>query len=347
MAITYIKLTPDRLEDVERLLLPYWQRRWDKPVADAFFRWRFLERADWEAILAYDGARLVGFLDNFFRPCRIGDALLRTRQTADWFCDPGHRPVGVMLMRKIMEQPEPVLVVGGTDATHQLLPRLRWQSLPDLTDYALPTGGGAAIKRLSELFHFRLAAVPGPLGRALSLPMGGRRRAAPPPGAAEVTCLDADEPLPEIVPRAGTHGLSSLLDQSEADWLRLAPDAMGRYVWLVFSLDGRPAGFSLSRLYRAGPLQAARLLHLQAQVPAVALYAWMSAETARYLAQQGAQWVAARFGCPLVDQALAGLGFRRRHACKAFWWHRGEAPPPLPYHLTWVCGDEAVLPYPD
>lgn len=347
MAIEYAELTPERLEDLERLLIPFWRREWDKPFTDAFFRWRFLERPDWEAILAYDGTRPVGFIDSFLRPCQIGDQLVRTRQTSDWYSDPDYRPVGVMLMRKVMQQPEPVLVVGGSDATHQLLPRLRWTSLPDLTHYLLPTGSGAIIKGLSDLFRFPSSALPGPLVRALSLPLLGRRRAKPPAGRAEVVHLTDDQPLPRIVPQAGSTTLLSVLDQGEVEWLRKAPDGMGDYCWLVFSLDGRPVGLSLSRLYNMGALTVGRLLHLQAETPSVALYAWMSSETSRHLTKHGAQWVAGRFGCPQIDEALTSLGFRRRQPCLAFWWHQGQDPPPAPYNLSWVCGDEALLPHPD
>ena len=347
MAIDYAELTPERLEDLERLLLPFWGRAWDRSFAAAFFRWRFIERPDWDAILAYEGTRPIGFIDSFFRRCRIGDSLVRIRQTSDWFCDPGFRPVGVMLMRKVMQRPEPILVVGGSDTTHQVLPRLRWTSLPDLAHYALPTGSGAAIKGLCELFGFPSSRLPRPLVRALSVPLRRRRRANPPAGEAEVSCLAADGPLPRIVPQADGSTLLSVLDQAEAEWLGRAPDSMGSYFWLVFSLDGRPVGLSLSRLYDLGPLTVGRLLHLQAEVPSVALYAWMSDETSRHLAKRGAQWVAGRFGCPQIDEALTGLGFRKRQPCRAFWWHQGQQPPPVPHNLTWICGDEALLPHPD
>ena len=44
MAIEYADLTPERLDDLKDLLLPYWQRAWRAAATDAFFRWRFLER---------------------------------------------------------------------------------------------------------------------------------------------------------------------------------------------------------------------------------------------------------------------------------------------------------------
>lgn len=347
MAIDYAALTPERLEDLERLLLPFWRRTWDKTFADAFFRWRFVERPDWDAILAYDGTRAVGFVDSFFRPCRLRGTLVRVRQTSDWFCDPGYRPVGVMLMRKVMQQPEPILVVGGSDATHRILPRLQWTSLPDLMHYALPTGSGAIIKGVSEFLRIPVSALPRSLVRTFCLPLLRSHRAKPPAGKAEVACLTAADAVPRIVPSAGGSALLSVLDQEEVAWLRQAPEGMGAYFWLVFSLDGQPVGFSLSRLYDLGPLTVGRLLHLQVASPSVALYAWMSSETSLFLAKRGAQWVAARFGDPLVDEALTGLGFRRRQPCPAFWWHEGRQPPPAPHHLTWVCGDEAQLPHPD
>lgn len=347
MAVEYTKLTAGNIADLQRLLLPHWQRHWDESFAEAYFCWRFLDREDWEATLAYDGGQPVAFLDSFFRQCRISDTLVRTRQTADWFNSPNTGLVGLMMMRRVMEQPEPILVVGGTAPTHQLLPRLGWKELPALDDYVLPTGLGAAVMAFCKLAHFPADLIPRQLANIFSAPIIGRERAEAPAGPARIDRLGPDEALPPIIPARGSNSLVSVLGQAEVEWLRKAPDACGEYIWLVFSLDGKPAGFSLSALRQRGPFQMARLLHLQAQTPSSQMYRWMSAETAHHLAKCGAQFVTGSFSCPLVGEALRSIGFHRRKTTRAFWWHQGQEPPPLPYHLTLACGDEAILGHPD
>ena len=185
-----------------------------------------------------------------------------------------------------------------------------------------------------------------PLARSLSFRIGGARRGPPPGAETSVTRLRGNAPLPEIVPPPDTCMLSAVLGQQEVDWLGKVPDAMGEFIWLVFSVDGAPVGHSLSRIYQEKPFQAAKLLHIQANAPAADLYAWMIAETATYLAAHGAQWVAARFSCPILGEAFRETGFTKRPSRDAYWLDHGRDPPDGPFSLTWMCGDEGLLPFP-
>ena len=349
MSIEYTNLSLEHLDDVKDLMLPIWERRWGEDFARAFFRWRFFERPLWDAALAYDGTSLVAFLDSFIRRCRVGTQIIPIRQTADWFCHPDYRPVvGIKIMRMMMDKPEPMLVVGGNKNTQNVLPRLRWHSLPDVPRFVLPIGPGVMFKGLSRLLRIPTSAFPSALGRLPSFRVFGGRRGAAPNGTGSVFRLRDSESLPEIAPPPDSCALGAVLDREEVDWLNKAPDAMGDFVWLVFSIDGSPMGLSLSRVYEEKPFRTAKLLHLQATDPSAAAYDWMIKETAAFVAECGAQWITAQFGDPLVLQALEKTGYRKkRDDQKAFWWNHGQEPPNGPYHLTWVCGDESVMPFPD
>jgi hypothetical protein len=287
----------------------------------------------------------VAFLDSFIRPCRVGAQVVSVRQTANWFCHPDYRPVvGIKLMRMMMDKPEPMLIVGGNDNSWNVLPRLRWHALPTVPQYVLPIGPGVVFKGLSHLLDFPVSAIPSALGRVISFRVFGRRRGTTPNGSGSVMRLRGAEAIPEIVPPPDGCALSAVLGQEEVDWLDKAPDAMGDFVWLVFSVDGSPVGLSLSRLYEDRPFRAAKLLHLQVTDPSAAGYTWIIEETVHYLAERGAQWIAARFGNPLIVQVLEKMGFKNRRVdAPAFWWNHGQEPPDGPYHLTSVCGNESVI----
>lgn len=347
MPIEYTRLAEEHLEDLQGMLLPFWERRWDRSTADRFFRWRFLERSDGEGLIAYDRGRPVGFVDSFVRPYRTPRGTLQVHEPAEWYSDPAYRPLlGMKLTRRLMERPEPALTVGGNRNTASLLPRLGHQELPELVTYALPTGGGAMVKGLSKSLGFPMSAVPRLLARPLSGRLPNVRRVPPGNGSSRVRPIPNGEPVPRLGPRDGSYGIAPILGGQDCRWFRRAPDSVGSFVWLAFERAGETTGVSFSRLYREGPFTAARLLHLDAVDPSVPTYEMMVRETVRELMVRKPQWIGARFSCPMSREALEKVGFRRVGHCRAFWWHQHEPPPDGPLHLSWASADEPLLPYP-
>jgi len=348
MAIEYTPLTPERLDDLEEVLLSVWNRRWDRPFMDRMFRWRFLERPDWEAVVAYDGGRAIGFMDSFLRPyhTRSGQ-VVRIREPADWYCHPDYRPVvSLKLIRSFMNKPEPILAVGGKAVTVGILPRLGHQPLPEVRSFVLPVGGGAMVKKLSKTLGFPMSAVPEAVARPLSVRL---RRGWHGPGSlpqVSVHPVRQGSQVPDLDSPEGAYGLSPILTPEEYDWLQKAPDRLGEFVWLAFSGDDGVEGVSVSRVYGEGPFRAAHLLHMAVSHPSVTLYGAVLRETAEYLMGHGPQWISARFNCPLACSALQSAGFRETAPSTAYWWHREIPPPERPLHLSWTTADEGLLPYP-
>jgi len=347
MAIKIEPLTADRLEDLQELLLPFWQRNWEKSFADQMFRWRFLERPDWEANIAYDNGKPVAFLDSFFRRRLVGPRLVRVRETADWYSVAAYRPLlGVMLMRQMMAADEPMLVVGGNENTQRLLPKLGWQQLAPLARYVRPLRLGAGIKELSRRLHFPLSAFPASLAEAFSLRVA-TMHGAEPMGDLSVIELQPEDMLPEIKPSSASSQLCTLLTAEEATWLHKAPKEMGELVVLAFSVDGVPAAISLSRLHWERPFRTANLLHLQAVADTPELYSWVITETSRRLADRGAHWVTTRFNSPVAQYSCERAGFRKMPASiNSYWYDRNQSLADQALHLTWVCGDESLHPLP-
>lgn len=347
MAIEFAPLTAERLEDLETFLLPVWDRCLDETLAGRILRWRFLERTDGEAILAYDGARAVGFIDSFFRLYRTRSGLVRVREPADWFCHPDYRPVlSLRLIQRLMREPEPIVVVGGNATTVRILPKLGYRELPHLAKYMLPTGTGVMIKGLSRAFRFSLAAVPRYLARPLSMrAMRGSRPSGSVPKVSAYPVRQGTE-IPELTPSRSWYGLSPTLSETDHEWYADAPDAMGDFVWRAFETSERGRGLSFSRVYEEGRFRAARLLHIDASAPSLPMYASIIEETVQALMRSRPQWITARFSCPMARAALEKLGFRKYDTSRAFWWHSEMPPPESPIHLSYASADEALLPYP-
>lgn len=349
MATEIVPLTAEHLGDLQDLLLPFWQRKWDPAYAEAMFRWRFLDRPDWQALIAYDRKRPVGFLDAFVRTRYLDSRPVRVLETADWFTLPDYRPItGIMLMRQMMRKSMPILVAGSNEHTHGLLPKLGWQELTPLALFILPVRLGAAVKRLSRTVHFPLTKIPGGVADAMSVRIASPKTELTPSGQLSVAKLEHGQAIPEIASLPGRTALSAELTTREAEWLSRAPKPMGEFLWLVFSVDGNPAGITLSRVYYEGPFRKANLLHVQAGAPSASLYDWMVAETARQLIERGVHWIVGRFGCSVAVEACRRVGFRQRVGpVRVFWWDEKHKLPKVPLDVTWVCGDDSLHPLPN
>ena len=366
MPIEYARLSEEHLEDLQKMLLPFWSRRWSRERAERFFRWRFLDRRDGEGLIAYDGGRPVGFVDSFLRPYRTRNGTRTVHEPAEWYSDPAYRPLlGMKLTRRLMDRSEPALTVGGNRHTASLLPRLGHRTLPDLATYALPTGLGSAVKGLSKALRFPLSSVPASVAGPLSLPArwsgaghhwgGGGDTSNP---GISVRRIPDEEPVPRPVVGdgdslgsdgsvgSGAYGLAPILGEQDCRWFRRAPREVGCFRWLSFETFGGTAGVSFSRLFHDGPFVAARILHLEAAEPSTPFYLRMVEATVAELMKSEPQWIGARFSCPMSRRALEGAGFRQVGSCRAFWWDRERWVPEGPLHLSWASGDEPLLPYP-
>ena len=176
-----------------------------------------------------------------FAPIGSTVARKRVRETCDWFCLPEYRALGVglHLMRRMMAKPEPILVIGGTDATQNLLPRLKWARLPDVGNFIL----GVSARTVAGLVaHSRWQGGVEACARCARHPVGspaapraaavGEQRSASP--HARRSRGDAEHRSLRRCARARrTRSL---------DWLARAPAVLGQFVLLSFFCDGEPVG---------------------------------------------------------------------------------------------------------
>jgi hypothetical protein len=337
MSITLIPLSEADHASVRRLLAEIWARDWSEELED-YLVWRFGRRGSGETLVASAGGRCVGILDSFIRPYLIAGRRELVRETCDWFCLPEYRAVGVglHLMRRMMSKPEPILVIGGTQATLDLLPRLKWARLVNVERFVLPVSA----KTAAGLVGHRL----GRYGAALAhmvpnLRLVRRIRRTPPPAAkAEVRrgALGAGEGLAGNNP----YDFAPWLDGLMLDWLAIAPKVVGEFVVLSFFNDGKPVGITVSRLQKLAIGGKAQIVHVQAA--RLDLIDWIVDATVHDLIGRGAGLVSCDTSCPATGRALRALGFIRWQSIAVHWWHANRLPPSGTFNLTSLTADNAL-----
>ena len=338
MSITIVPLRDADHASVRQLLGQFWERDWTDQVMENYFAWRYGRRGSGETLVACDKGRSVGILDSFIRPYWIAGRRELVRETCDWFCLPEYQPLGVglHLMRRMMAEPEPILLIGGSKATLDLVPRLKWTRLPNAERYVLPV----STKTAASFLAHRLGRHGVALARVIpDLRLVRRIGRAPAPSAsAEVRCRALGTAVGELAGMV-PHDFAPWLDTSILDWLASAPEVAGEFVVLSFFNDGKPVGVSVSRLQIRALGCEAQLVHLHAS--RLALIDWIVGETTQHLIDRGAGAVVCIATCPAMNRALRALGFVRRPPVPAYWWH---TKPPLSgvLNLSLLRADDAL-----
>jgi hypothetical protein len=328
---------PARVRDL--LVSAVWKRDWNEDLAETYFSWRYRARESGDTLVASDKSRCVGILDSFTRAYWIGGRQQIVRETCDWFCLPEYRAfgVGLHLMRRMMAKPEPILVIGGTAYTRDLLPRLKWARLPDVGNFLL----GVSAQTVAALAaHKRWPAAVRFAGAVPDIPLVWRipKRSAPSAGCEVRLRVLGDA---ADIGAVSHYAVAPALGAGALDWLARAPSVLGRFVQLNFYCEGELAGISISRLQELPACgSVGQIVHLQ--VARLDMVDWMLSATVRHLVDQGAGAVVSRVSCPATANALSGLGFWRLKSSPAYWWPAQTAPPAGPLNLTALQADDAL-----
>ena len=334
---------------LEGLLLQAWPQSWRPELARKLADWRYRDRSAQTTWLAFDGDRCVAMLDSILRPYLLDGHRILVRETCDWFCLPEYRPLGlgISLMRKMMALPEPLLSIGGTNATLALLPRLRWTALPPVQFCVLPNRArglaGMLLRRKWPAYERLANAIPGSI--PLWLPRGAR---APGPGFGTASIRECRPETVASLPLPRGDGLVQLLEEPEALWFGRMPRELARPLGLLFLLDDRPVGYSLSQIEPTASGLNGCILHLQVVHPAQEVVDWVVAGTARALAGKGVGFIRCRASTPEKERALRRAGFLFRKPCPSYWWSNQGIPAPALLDAGYLRADDAVpFPMPD
>jgi hypothetical protein len=325
----------------ELLVRKSWKRDWSEELAENYFSWRYGgARGSSETLVASDQRRCVGILDSFIRPYWIAGRQQMVRETCDWFCLPEYRAfgVGLHLMRRMMAKPEPILVIGGTAYTQDLLPRLKWARLPDVGNFVL----GVSARTVAGLVARKRWPRGIKLARVIpDLPLVRRVPQLAAPSANSQVRIRVAGAAQEEVPGIAPYAAAPALRTEALDWLAHAPAVLGQFLQVSFFCDGECVGISIGRLEELPPFgRIARIVHLHAA--RFEMIDWMASATVHHLIEQGAGAVLCRASCPNTASALSKLGFWKLKPVPAYWWPATRPPPSGSLHLTTLQADDAL-----
>jgi hypothetical protein len=340
MALRLTQLTEANRPAFETLLADAWEQNWGPELTRELVRWRYYERPSGGGTwLAVNDGQAVAMLDSFVRPYLLDGRRVQVRAGCDWYCLPKYRPLGlgVRLMRELMACAEPMISVGGKDATLEILPRLGWTRMPDVQNFVLPvTVRALASALLRKRWPHREAyagAIPG------FLPLRRPRRPAPPPGGRVAKWRPG---TPTGLADAPDPGLVQLLDPADRDWLVRMPPSVAQPLGFVFFLDDRPVGFSLAQVEPARTGLDGRIVHLQVDDPAAATLEWIVAETASRLVAHGVGMIRCWASSPEKIAALGKVGFTAAKPLPSYWWSKSGLACPTRTDLGYLHADDAI-----
>lgn len=333
---------PEHLPAVRRMAEAVYPR----PRSDAYFRWAYLEDPSHRAWLALEDGRCVALLRAFARPYRLGDAEVTCLETFDWYSAPEARrsAAGLRVMRAAMDEPQPLVNVGGTADTLAILPRLGWRTIDGATSYVLPLSGRALPPELAA----RMGPAK-PVGRA-ALALGsrawfGRGRGHAPAGGTAVPLTCPGDEVRELYEGGLAYATVPVADPAHLRWLASGFSGAGQFLSLLFRVRGALRGWGMARVYVGPDGPEASLVEVYAPRPDAALYRWMVAALVARVRPYRPVLVRAQATCPVLGAALRRQRFLRAQSRPVQMWSAAGPLGARPTHFTMSTQDFPMLPY--
>ncbi len=338
-----IEFRPEHLELVARFSARVWRR----PRSVEFLRWRYSEHPDHRAYLAVREGECIAMVGAFRRPYRMGERTIPVADSFDWYSLPDLRGsgLGVRLLQRLMKDPEPVIVTGGTDDTRNLLPRMRFQIPDTVQRFGTLLGGARAAQLIAT--RTRLPRALARLAFLASRPLLAPRVRLAPPGARVDEVAKLGEEALAIDPRPGRRGTAPIWTPAYLAWLAAASPRMGRFTPLEFRAEGALVGWALLRSYDAPGGRDFALLDVRAKTPGDAIYTWMISEIAVRARDAGCALLSAGTSCPHVAAGFRANRFQSFTPAPIHYYAQDGAAPDAPVVFGSHWGDEPILPYPE
>lgn len=334
--------------DFEPSVLPalreFAQSTWRRPRSEAYYRWRYADcPLNW-GVMAMREGRCHATLFGFRRPYRLGERRVEVREVFDWYTRPELRNsgLGVRLMRHLMRQEDgdPLMLVGGSEDTRTLLPKLGFDVVGPVHRYVLPLGVERAAEQLAR------RRVPRPLGRALfgaarAAWFAPRRRARPAGGRVIAVSMPGEE-IDALYAGTGAYASLPLWPIEHARWLSgLA--ALGQFLTLYFVVGEALVGWALVRIAPLAGGCDAEIIECFTPTADPGRYTWMVSEIALRVAGFGAGVLALSTRCEALARAARRNRFVAGPSVPLQLWSRGVAAFDSPCLIGANTGDTAIL----
>lgn len=342
MATEIVELSPALLPALRRFA----ERVWTRPRSDSFYRWRYEGLPLHRAWLAVRDGEVLAMECAFERPYRIGDAIEPVLEVFDWFCLPELRNagLGVRVMQRLMKE-RACLLVGGSEDTRGLLPRLKWQIVTQATRHVLPLG----VERLAAAVRNRIAVpeLAARLGARALLARPGRRPRprAVPRGGRVIPVGGVGDEIQALYRGPLAYAAVPLWPPELLHWLLDAHPSAGHFLPLYFAEGERLRGWTLTRIYGAPHGCDAELVECFAPDPSDDLYTWMVSETALRVAAFRPGLLGASTPCAHLQAALARNGFVENGTNPVQLWRPGQPTLTGPVLIGANSGDSSLVPF--
>jgi len=344
MAVSVAPLDESNLPALRR----FSEAVWERPRSEAYYHWRYRSAPFYKAWLALSEGECLATESALQRPWRMGSETVDVMEVFDWYARPElkNAGVGVRVMQALMKQPVPLMLVGGTEQTQSLLPRLKWERVGTSTRFVLALGAA----RTQEALERRLklpSTVAALAARAAVLRPGvrPRPRAVPRGGRVVATGCIGDE-IQALYDGDLGYGTVPRWTREFLDWLLVGFPGVGHFVPLYFQVDERLVGWSLLRIY-ATPLGCdAEIIELFTPQPDPEIFTWMISETASRAIAFRPGIIGARTTCPAAGEGFRRNAFRETSRDAVNFWLNGHSTPPEPLLIGSNTNDAALVPLP-
>jgi hypothetical protein len=251
-------------------------------------------------------------------------------------------------MQAFMKEPLPLMLLGGTEETRSLLPRLGWQRVATASRWVLALGAERTLSALRD--RVRVPGIAVPLARlaahaAVRRPGLRPRPRAVPAGGRVVAVASIGEEMLSLHRSVSLPGTWPVWTDALLRWLGAGFPGAGAFVPLYFSIGERLVGFTLTRIYRNDGGCDAEILEVFALEPSVELYTWMISESAVRAAGFGPSIVATSTTSPEVEAALKRNHFLQSSSAPVHVRVPDGAALPEPLRIGSNTGDAALVPF--
>lgn len=324
------QLTAEMRPAFERLMRSAWQQNWDDELGRSLVEWRYFARPDGTTwVLLTDDGQCVGLLDSMPRPHMLNGERIIVRETADWYCLPEYRSgLGLNLLRRVQDQGDPILVIGGSRTTLAALPKFRFHKLPPARYYIKPLTTRSLVGNLIRQKWWQREA----LARLVPQIRWPTTHTIPPGGHVRLLAPD------DVVPPPQRDGLIQIIEPWHWQWLLKMPRQIATPVGLAFSINDAIVGCAISQLEPTAAGLDGRIIHLQFTDPFIGK--WIVTATTDFLAKCGVGFVRCCVSTPEKFSVMKAAGYLPTQEAPIHWYSQ-TIPPPV-VDAGFMRGDDAM-----
>jgi hypothetical protein len=122
----------------------------------------------------------------------------------------------------------------------------------------------------------------------------------------------------------------------------VAPQLQRRFSTSLTDMTCRPIGLSLSQIEPSASGPDGKIVHLQITNLDQSVIDWVISQTAKRLAQAGADVIRCRASSPQTIAALQRTGSIAAPSQPVHWWARGGGSPPSAIDVGYLCANDAL-----